>query len=74
MTVFSHTNDPLNTATLTISCPDRKGIVAAVSQFLHNHGANIIHSDQHSTDPQGGLFFMRMEFHLQELDLAREAF
>ena len=66
--------DPLNTAVLTISCPDRKGIVAAVSQFLHSHGANILHSDQHSTDPSGGTFFMRMEFHLDGLDLAREPF
>ncbi len=64
----------MNVATLTIACPDRMGIVAAVSQFLHNHGANIIHSDQHSTDPAGGTFFMRMEFHLDGLDLAREAF
>ncbi|MBZ9711734.1 formyltetrahydrofolate deformylase [Deinococcus multiflagellatus] len=66
--------DPHNTAVLTITCPDRGGIVAAVSQFLHNHGANILHSDQHSTDPQGGTFFMRMEFHLSGLDLAREPF
>jgi formyltetrahydrofolate deformylase len=66
--------DPNNTATLTIACPDRKGIVAAVSQFLLNHGANILHSDQHTTDPSGGQFFMRMEFHLDGLDLARGAF
>lgn len=66
--------DAPNTATLTISCPDQRGIVAAVSQFLHNHGANIIHSDQHSTDPSGGTFFMRMEFYLKDLDLARDQF
>ena len=66
--------DPRNTARLTIACHDRKGIVAAVSQFLHTHGANIIHSDQHSTDPQGGQFFMRMEFHLDGLDLAKDQF
>ncbi len=66
--------DPRHTARLTISCPDRKGIVAAVSAFLNAHGANIIHSDQHSTDPSGGTFFMRMEFHLNGLDLARGAF
>ena len=65
---------PANTARLTISCPDRRGIVAAVSQFLHNHGANIIHSDQHSTDPEGGQFFMRMEFYLDGLDMARDPF
>ncbi|MFD2608996.1 formyltetrahydrofolate deformylase [Deinococcus taklimakanensis] len=68
-----------NTATLTISCPDRPGIVAAVSQFLHRHGANIIHSDQHSTDPHalesgGSTFFMRMEFHLGGLDQTGDAF
>ncbi|ACO45840.1 formyltetrahydrofolate deformylase [Deinococcus deserti] len=66
--------DVPNTATLTITCPDRQGIVAAVSQFLHNHGANIIHSDQHSTDPEGGTFFMRMEFHLEGLAQARDSF
>ncbi|MHA0035096.1 formyltetrahydrofolate deformylase [Deinococcus sp. PESE-13] len=66
--------DLSQTATLTISCADQPGIVAAVSQFLHNHGANIIHSDQHSTDPAGGQFFMRMEFFLGGLDLTREAF
>ncbi|MQA75788.1 MAG: formyltetrahydrofolate deformylase [Solirubrobacterales bacterium] len=47
---------------LLISCRDRPGIVAAVSSFLHESGANIVRSDQHSTDPAGGHFFMRMEF------------
>ncbi|MDO4246597.1 MAG: formyltetrahydrofolate deformylase [Deinococcus sp.] len=61
-------------ATLTITCADQPGIVAAVSQFLRNHGANIIHSDQHSTDPSGGTFFMRMEFYLPGLDHTRDAF
>ncbi len=63
-----------NTARLLISCPDRRGIVAAVSQFLFAHGANVLSSDQHSTDPQGGTFFMRMEFHLEGLDLTRDQF
>ncbi|MBI3962568.1 MAG: formyltetrahydrofolate deformylase [Deinococcus sp.] len=52
---------------LLISCPDRPGIVAAVSQFLFERGANIVHSDQHSSDPEGGLFFMRIEFDLPDL-------
>ena len=52
---------------LLISCPDRPGIVAAVSRFLYEQGANIIHSDQHSTAPVGGVFFMRIEFDLPEL-------
>jgi formyltetrahydrofolate deformylase len=47
---------------LLISCPDRPGIVSATSQFLFDAGANIIRSDQYSTDPEGGDFFMRVEF------------
>ncbi|GGJ06347.1 formyltetrahydrofolate deformylase [Alicyclobacillus cellulosilyticus] len=54
-------------ARLLISCPDRPGIVAAVSQFLYQQGANIVQSDQHSTDPSSGLFFMRIEFELPNL-------
>jgi len=47
---------------LLISCPDRAGIVAAVSSLLARFGANIVSSDQHTTDPFGGRFLMRMEF------------
>jgi len=53
---------------LLISCPDRSGIVAATSQLLTDAGANIVHSDQHTTDARDGTFYMRMEF-----DLALEA-
>src|SRR6266498_5459383 len=56
-------------ARLLISCPDKPGIVAAVSGFLFEHGANIVSSDQHSTDPEGGRFFMRMEFSTADMDL-----
>ncbi len=49
---------------LLIACPDQPGIVAAASRFLTEAGANIVHSDQHTTDPRGGTFFMRMEFDL----------
>src|SRR5712691_2836401 len=52
---------------LLISCPDRPGVVAAVSHFLFDRGANIIHSDQHSTEHGGGTFFMRTEFSLANL-------
>jgi formyltetrahydrofolate deformylase len=54
-------------ARLLISCPDRHGIVAAVSGFLAERGANIVSSDQHSTDPEGGAFFMRMAFTIDAL-------
>jgi len=56
------------TARLLVTCPDRSGIVAAVSGYLHKRGVNIIHSDQHSTDPQGGRFFMRQEFYFPGLE------
>jgi formyltetrahydrofolate deformylase len=52
---------------LLISCPDRPGVVAAVSHFLFDRGANIIHSNQHSTEHGGGTFFMRTEFRLEKL-------
>ncbi len=49
---------------LLISCPDRPGIIWAVSKFLFDAGANIVRSDQYSTDPEGGTFFLRCEFTL----------
>lgn len=54
-----------NIGRLLITCPDRAGIVAAVTQFLHGHGANITESHQYSTDPFGGTFFLRIEFYLE---------
>jgi formyltetrahydrofolate deformylase len=65
-----------NLITLLISCPDRSGIVAAVSRFIFEHGGNIIQSDQHSTDSHGGIFFMRISFAedsftLKETELVR---
>lgn len=50
------------TITLLISCPDRPGIVAAVSQFIFEHRGNIMESDQHSTNRQDCTFFMRVSF------------
>ncbi len=61
----------VSTARLLISCPDRPGIVAAASQFLYSHGANILEAQQHSADPTGGEFLMRMVFHLADLDVSR---
>ncbi|HEX5100362.1 MAG TPA: formyltetrahydrofolate deformylase [Polyangiaceae bacterium] len=53
-------------ATLLVSCPDRRGIVAALAQVLYGHGANILDSDQH-TDAEAGMFFQRLRFDLAEL-------
>jgi formyltetrahydrofolate deformylase len=52
---------------MLISCADRPGIVAAVAGYLGGVGANIVQSDQYSTDPEGGSFFMRVEFALDGL-------
>jgi formyltetrahydrofolate deformylase len=57
-----------NRARLLISCPDRPGIVAAVSKFLYDQGANIVQSDQYTMDPEGGMFFIRIEFDLERLE------
>ena len=46
---------------LLVSCTDRPGTVAALSQFLTARGANILQSDLHTTDPEGGRFVMRTE-------------
>jgi len=54
-----------NTAVLLIDCPDRKGLVARVAGLLYQHGANILHADQHQ-DHDLGLFFMRVEWTLAE--------
>jgi formyltetrahydrofolate deformylase len=54
------------TSTLLVSCPDRRGIVAALAQVLHGHGANILDSDQH-TDSTAGIFFQRICFDTSEL-------
>jgi formyltetrahydrofolate deformylase len=59
------------TARLLITCPDRPGIVAAVSNLLYHHNVNITSLDQHSTDPEGGTFFMRLEFQTPHLEVTR---
>ncbi|MBD3917265.1 formyltetrahydrofolate deformylase [Paenibacillus sp. PR3] len=61
-------SDTSKRARMLISCPDRPGIVAAVSHFLHEHGANIVQSDQYTMDPEGGMFFIRFEFDLNDME------
>jgi len=62
-----------NLAVLLIKCPDRPGIVAAVSGLLFAHGANITDLDQHSSEEAAGVYFMRLEFQTGALDLPLEA-
>lgn len=59
------------TATLLLSCPDRKGLVAAVSDFILRCDGNIIHADQH-TDPEEGLFLQRVEFQIENLAFRKQ--
>jgi formyltetrahydrofolate deformylase len=67
-TVAASARGPDHTARLLISCPDGPGIVAAVSRHLFEQGANIVSSDQYSTHPEHGTFFMRTAFYLPELE------
>lgn len=62
-----------NTATLLLTCPDRKGLVAAISNFLFKFNANILHADQHQ-DAESELFLMRVEWDLKGFDLQPTAF
>ncbi len=55
------------TAILLIDCPDRKGLVAAIGEFLYRHNANILHADQHQ-DPERNAFLMRVEWDLTGFD------
>src|SRR5215467_4399365 len=56
-------------AVLLISCPDQKGLVATVSDFIFRHGGNILHTDEH-TDADSTWFLMRVEFDPVGFDLA----
>lgn len=60
------------TATLLVSCPDRRGLVAKIADFIYSHNGNIVHADHH-TDFAVGLFLTRIEWQLEGFDLPREA-
>lgn len=66
--VTSYKEKYKNRGRLLISCSDQPGIVSAVSTFLFEQGANIVESSQHSTNPEGGTFFIRFEFECDRLD------
>jgi formyltetrahydrofolate deformylase len=58
------------TATLLVSCGDRTGLVAALSEFVFQYGGNILDADQHA-EVESGLFFMRLVWDLTGFKLAR---
>ena len=55
-------------AVLLISCPDRKGLVAVISDFVFRHNGNILHADEHR-DAETNLFLMRVEFDPSGMDV-----
>jgi formyltetrahydrofolate deformylase len=56
-----------NTAILLVSCPDRKGIVAGIADFIFQHNGNILHADEHA-DEESDLFLTRVEFDPADFD------
>ena len=62
-----------NTATLLITCPDTRGIVAAIADFLYQHNANILHADQHQ-DAENNLFLMRVQWDVDGFNLDEASF
>ena len=59
-------------AVLLISCPDRKGLVAVISNFVFNHNGNILHADEHR-DAETNLFLMRVEFDPSGMEVSLDA-
>jgi formyltetrahydrofolate deformylase len=57
-----------NSAILLVSCPDAKGEVATIADFVYRHGGNILHADEHA-DEESGLFLMRVEFDPKDFDV-----
>ena len=60
---------------LLLTCPDKKGLIAAVSSFISMHDGNILSADQYvSEGGAGGTFFMRLEIEQEGFGLGRDEF
>lgn len=62
-----------SSAILLVSCPDAKGEVATIADFVYRHGGNILHADEHA-DEESGLFLMRVEFDPKDFDIDLSSF
>ncbi|MEM1296076.1 MAG: formyltetrahydrofolate deformylase [Verrucomicrobiota bacterium] len=60
------------TAILLMSCPDRSGVVAELSNFVYRNRGNIVHLDQH-VDAEANVFFMRLEWDLEDFLIPRKS-
>jgi formyltetrahydrofolate deformylase len=59
-----------HTAILLIDCPDKRGIVAAVTEYIYKNNGNIVYLDQH-VDVEHQIFFMRVEWELESFSIPR---
>jgi formyltetrahydrofolate deformylase len=62
---------PQDEAVLLVQGEDRPGLVRAISTALAEQGANIVSLDQYTDDPEGGRFFQRTVFHVDDLAAVR---
>ena len=73
MSIFKEYNrNKENLGRLLVKCPDKPGIVAALSNFLYYNGANILESSQYSSDDESQMFYIRFEFYIEDLLKKRE--
>lgn len=59
------------TAILLLHCPDKQGIITEVTRFITDNQGNIVYLDQY-VDNQDGMFFMRIEWELENFLIPRE--
>lgn len=64
-------NNVENTAILLMFCPDKRGIVASVTEFINNNHGNVVSLEQH-VDHENKTFFMRLEWELKDFLIPRE--
>lgn len=62
-----------NTAILLVTCPDTRGVVATIADFVYRHNGNILHADEHA-DEESNLFLQRVEFDPVDFDISFEDF
>lgn len=62
-----------NSGVLLVKCPERKGVVAALANFIYAHNGDILHTDQHQ-EPEQRLFMMRIEWKLEGFTLSLNDF
>jgi formyltetrahydrofolate deformylase len=60
----------MKTATMTVTCPDKKGLIADITRFLFDHKGNIVALDQY-VDGEEKVFFMRLEWDMRDFQIKR---